>query len=103
MSELPRHQLSDSELQDALKSLPGWKVQNGKVHREYQFEDFVHAFGFMASVALVAESMSHHPQWSNVYNKVFFDLWTHSIPGISNLDMDLAKKIEALAQPLASK
>jgi 4a-hydroxytetrahydrobiopterin dehydratase len=103
MAELPRHKLSDSELRKALKGLRGWKVQNGKVHREYQFKDFVHAFGFMASVALVAESMSHHPEWCNVYNKVVFDLWTHSIPGISNLDIELAKKIEALAQPLASK
>ena len=51
----------------------------------------------------VAASLAGAPNWSNVYNKVFFDLWTHSIPGISNLDMDLAKKIEALAQPLASK
>jgi 4a-hydroxytetrahydrobiopterin dehydratase len=52
----------------------------------------------MASVALVAESMSHHPEWSNVYNKVVFDLWTHTHNGISNLDVDLGKKIEELAQ-----
>ena len=98
MGDLPRHKLSGADIQDALKSLPGWTVKNGKLHREYQFEDFVKAFGFMASVALVAESMSHHPEWSNVYNTVEFDLWTHSIPGISNLDAALAAKVEALAK-----
>lgn len=56
------------------KSLPGWKAENDMLHREYKFDDFVKAWGFMASVALVAESMSHHPEWSNVYNKVVFDL-----------------------------
>jgi 4a-hydroxytetrahydrobiopterin dehydratase len=98
MGDLPRHKLSDADIQDALKSLPGWTVKNGKLHREYQFEDFVKAFGFMASVALVAESMSHHPEWFNVYHTVGFDLWTHSIPGISNLDAALAAKVEALAK-----
>jgi 4a-hydroxytetrahydrobiopterin dehydratase len=90
MGELPRHKLSDAELQEALKSLPGWKVEKDKLHREYKFEDFVKAWGFMGSVALVAES--------NVYDKVVFDLWTHSHNAISNLDVDLGKKIEELAQ-----
>ena len=98
MGELPRHKLSDAELQEALKSLPGWKAEKDKLHREYKFDDFVKAWGFMASVALVAESMSHHPEWSNIYNKVVFDLWTHTHNGISNLDVDLGKKIEELAQ-----
>ena len=98
MGELPRHKLSDAEIQNVLETLPGWAVKNGKLHREYQFEDFVKAFGFMASVALVAESMSHHPEWSNVYGTVAFDLWTHSIPGMSNLDAELAAKVEALAK-----
>ena len=97
MGDLPRHKLSGADIQDALKSLPGWTVKNGKLHREYQFEDFVKAFGFMASVALVAESMSHHPEWSNVYNTVDRSFDTlHS--GISNLDAALAAKVEALAK-----
>jgi hypothetical protein len=58
MGELPRHKLSDAELQEALKSLPGWKAEKDKLHREYKFDDFIKAWGFMASVALVAESMS---------------------------------------------
>ena len=97
MGDLPRHKLSDVDLQHALERLPGWTVKNGKLHRKYQFEDFVKAFGVMASVALVAEAMSHHPEWCNVYNTVEFNLWTHSIPGISNLDAELAAKVEALA------
>ena len=52
----------------------------------------------MSSAALVAESMNHHPEWSNVYNKVVVDLVTHSISGISNLDLELAQKMESLAK-----
>lgn len=103
MEELPRHKLSGKELREALKSLPGWKVKAGKLHREYQFDDFVSAWGFMGSVALVAESMSHHPEWTNVYNKVVFNLWTHTHKAISNLDIDLAKKIEKLARMKRAK
>jgi 4a-hydroxytetrahydrobiopterin dehydratase len=103
MADPPRQKLSDAEIQDVLKTLPGWTVKNGKLHREYQFKDFVNAFGFMATVALVAESMSHHPEWSNVYNTVSFDLWTHSIPGMSNLDAELAAKVEALAKSAGAR
>jgi 4a-hydroxytetrahydrobiopterin dehydratase len=103
MGELPRHKLSEAELRDALQNLPGWKAENDRLRRDYQFEDFVHAFGFMASVALVAESMAHHPEWSNVYNKVSFTLWTHTHGGITNLDADLGKKIAALAKQAQAK
>ena len=94
----PARKLSDSEIESGLQALPGWRVAGGKLHREYQFENFVQAFGFMASAALVAESMNHHPEWSNVYNKVVVDLVTHSIGGISNLDLELAQKVESLAK-----
>ena len=96
MEELPRHQLSDSELREALKELPGWTAEGGKLEKEFQFQDFSEAFGFMTRVALVAEAMMHHPEWTNVYNKVSFRLWTHTHKGITNLDVDLARKIEAL-------
>jgi len=96
MAEQPR-KMTESEIAAALKSLPGWTVAGGKLHREYQFANFVEAFGFMASAALVAESMNHHPEWFNVYHKVVVDLATHSIGGISNFDFELAKKMEALA------
>ena len=97
MTEQPRR-LSDSEIQTALTELPGWAVAGGKLHREYQFENFVQAFGFMSSAALVAESMNHHPEWFNVYHTVVIDLATHSIGGISNFDVELAGKLESLAQ-----
>ena len=69
----------------------------GKLHREFKFQDFVHAFGFMTSAALVAESMNHHPEWFNVYSTVRVDLNTHDVGGISQLDFDLAEKMDALA------
>ena len=86
-----------SEIGTALKTLSGWNISEGKLHREYQFANFSEAFGFMTSAALIAESMSHHPEWFNVYNKVVIDLTTHSTGGISNLDVELASRMEALA------
>ena len=97
MVEQPR-KMTDAEIAASLGNLPGWTLVDGKLHREYQFESFVQAFGFMASAALVAESMNHHPEWFNVYHKVTVDLQTHSIGGISNLDLELARKMEAMAQ-----
>ena len=97
MAEQAR-KLTDSEIESGLQALPGWRIAGGKLHREYQFENFVQAFGFMASVALVSESMNHHPEWSNVYHKVVVDLVTHSIGGVSNFDMELAQKMESLAK-----
>jgi len=92
-----RTKLSDTEIQDRLNRLPGWTLVNGKLHREYKFKDFVHAFGFMASAALVAESMNHHPEWYNVYSTVKIDLMTHDAGGISELDFTLASTMETLA------
>ncbi len=93
--------LTVTEIQDALAELPGWNVVAEKLHREYKFPGFVEAFGFMASVALIAESMNHHPDWSNGYNKVVVDLITHSLGGISTFDLALARKMEALAARFA--
>lgn len=72
-----------------------------KLHREYQFADFVHAFGFMATAAIAIEAMGHHPEWSNVYNRVTVDLTTHDAGGITAKDVELARKLEALAARLA--
>jgi 4a-hydroxytetrahydrobiopterin dehydratase len=73
-------------------------VVDGKLHREYRFQSFVEAFGFMASVALVAERMEHHPEWFNVYHTVKIDLVTHDVGGISLNDVELARRMEALAR-----
>jgi 4a-hydroxytetrahydrobiopterin dehydratase len=91
-------QLTEAELSAALAKLPGWQVKAGKLHREYQFADFVAAFGFMSSAALVAQTMDHHPEWFNVYNKVHVDLTTHDAGGISALDIELARAMDELAQ-----
>lgn len=90
--------LSPNELDAALSELGGWSLQNEKLHRQFQFNSFVEAFGFMSSVALVAESMGHHPEWFNVYNRVTVDLTTHDAGGITNKDVELARRMNELAQ-----
>ena len=88
--------LTDAEVQSQLAKAKGWTLANGKLHREFQCKDFVTAFGNMTRVALVAESMNHHPEWFNVWNKVVIDLNTHSVKGISDLDFTLAGKINEI-------
>ena len=85
--------LTDAEILEAVTSLEGWEVCDGKFHREFRFNDFVEAWGFMSRVALVAEKMNHHPEWFNVYNTVRVDLSTHDMGGLSRLDVELAEKI----------
>lgn len=87
--------LSDSEIQAHLANLPGWRVEGGKLRRELAFPDFVAAFGFMTRCALLAEKRDHHPEWSNVYNKVVIDLVTHDAGGITERDVELAAAFEA--------
>jgi 4a-hydroxytetrahydrobiopterin dehydratase len=88
--------LSADEIERRLGGLEGWSVEGGKLHRDFRFGDFVAAFGFMARVALLAESMNHHPEWSNVYDRVSIDLSTHDAGGISGLDFELAAKVNRL-------
>ncbi|MDE0043817.1 MAG: 4a-hydroxytetrahydrobiopterin dehydratase [Candidatus Poribacteria bacterium] len=89
--------LANSEIETHLKGVAGWSVEDGKLHKQFQFESFVEAFGFMTSLALIAEKMNHHPEWFNVYNRVTIDLMTHDLEGISDLDFQLAKEADALA------
>jgi 4a-hydroxytetrahydrobiopterin dehydratase len=93
---MPAKKLADSEVQKLLSKARGWSVVNGKLHREFTCKDFVTAFGNMTRVALVAEAMSHHPEWFNVWNKVVIDLSTHSVNGISDYDFALAEKINEI-------
>jgi 4a-hydroxytetrahydrobiopterin dehydratase len=88
--------LSDQGIQDHLEELPGWELRDAKLHKVYKFKNFVEAFGFMTRGALEAEKMNHHPEWSNVYNRVVVNLTTHDADGISDLDILLAKKFDAL-------
>ena len=93
--------MSDAEISAAIAKHPGWSVANGKLHREYKFADFIHAFGFMATAAIAIERMNHHPEWFNVYNRVTVDLATHDAGGITQKDFDLAALLEGIAQKLA--
>ena len=89
--------LAESDLEAALAKLPSWTLAQGKLHREYKFPDFVHAFGFMATSAIAIEKMNHHPEWFNVYNKVVVDLTTHDAGGISAKDVELARLLDGFA------
>jgi len=90
--------LSDEQIQELLRSVPGWSLEHGKLHREYKFADFVMAFGFMATSAPLIEKLNHHPEWSNVYNRLTIDLTTHDAGGITQRDFDLAKLLEGVAK-----
>lgn len=90
--------LSEEEIRQAVTKLRGWSFENGKLHKVYVFKDFKEAFGFMASAALAAEAMDHHPDWSNSYKKVTVDLVTHAIGGVSSLDMELAAQFDSFAK-----
>ncbi|HVX02486.1 MAG TPA: 4a-hydroxytetrahydrobiopterin dehydratase [Nitrososphaera sp.] len=91
-------ELSKQEIDSALEKMPGWKVAaDGKLHRSFEFGDFSEAFAFMTRVAIEAEKLNHHPEWSNVYNHVTIDLVTHDIGNkISNYDVTLAQKISEI-------
>ena len=89
--------LTPQELNAHLSKFDGWTMENGKLHKAFQFSDFVEAFGFMSSMALVSEKMGHHPEWFNVYNKVVVELTTHDSGGITMLDINWAEKANQLA------
>jgi 4a-hydroxytetrahydrobiopterin dehydratase len=93
--------LTEEEIAVAVAQMPGWAVVNAKLHREYKFSDFAHAFGFMATAAPLIEKRGHHPEWANVYNRVTVDLTTHDAGGITQKDVDLAAVLEGIAKKLA--
>lgn len=88
--------MSEQDIATKLKDLPGWSMDRGNVHRVFEFKDFSQAFGFMTQVALAAEAMGHHPDWSNAWNKVVIDLSTHSAGGLTSNDFELAGKIQQI-------
>ena len=89
--------LDAAEITRRLQSLPGWELKDGKLHRQFAFPDFAEAFRFMTAVAAEAERLQHHPEWSNVYNRVTVDLVTHDAAGITALDFELAGRAQQLA------
>ena len=88
--------LSPATINKKLLKLEHWCLSDNKLQRALVFEDFVEAFGFMSRVALLAEAMNHHPEWSNVYNRVEIYLTTHDADGITELDFALAGRINRL-------
>jgi len=92
--------LEPQQIRDALQALPGWTYEGGELRRRYAFPSFTHAMAFLAGAATVIEKMNHHPDWSNVYNRVDVRLSTHDAGGVTQLDLDLAAQMEALAKRL---
>ncbi|MDX2245215.1 MAG: 4a-hydroxytetrahydrobiopterin dehydratase [Bacteroidia bacterium] len=87
---------NEQEAADQLKTLSGWKFRNNGIEKQYKFKDFTAAFGFMAQVAILAEKANHHPEWSNVYNRVEIRLSTHDAGGLTDKDFSLANAINQL-------
>ncbi|HET6611372.1 MAG TPA: 4a-hydroxytetrahydrobiopterin dehydratase [Kofleriaceae bacterium] len=97
MSRRPPKPLSAEEIQTRMEELPAWRVEDNRLRRSFQFDSFVTAFGWMASCALVAEAHNHHPDWTNVYNRVEVTLWTHEADGLTERDFRLAREMSRLA------
>ncbi len=97
MSDLP-DKLDTRQIEDAKRVLhTDWEWGAERIRRELRFSTFAEAFGFMAEVAVHAQAMNHHPEWSNVYNGVVIELTTHDVGGLSTLDVELARRIDRAA------
>lgn len=88
--------LDHDAIREELEHLEGWELVDEKLHKEFSFDDFVGAFGFLAKVALHAERANHHPEITNVYDTVTIDLTTHDVGGISDRDVQMARTIDGL-------
>ena len=94
---MDRRALTTEEIEEALTELPGWTVVEGKLFKAYKFDSFAQALGWMDSAGVQAEKLDHHPEWSNVYNRVQVHLVTHDLGNvISTFDVALAKQMEKL-------
>jgi len=88
--------LTPKEITDKLNSIEGWKVVNNQLTQSFKFKDFIETLSTMNKIGEVAESMNHHPEWFNVYNRLDIRLNTHDAGGITNLDFELAAAINAI-------
>jgi 4a-hydroxytetrahydrobiopterin dehydratase len=88
--------LSELEIEEELKKLSEWSVKNDKLRKEFKFDNFNQAFGFMTRAAMEIEKMNHHPEWFNVYNRITVELTTHDAGGITKNDVDLARILNSL-------
>lgn len=98
---MARKLLAHAEIEQALRDLPGWTFEAGALRRVFRFADFRAAFAFMTGVALAAEAVDHHPDWSNSHGSVDVRLSTHSAGGVTEVDVQLAREISARAEPFA--
>ena len=99
---MEKEALSDTQIEAALAGLNGWSVADGKLTKEYKFESFASALGWMVAVGTEANKLDHHPEWSNVYNRVTVNLVTHDLGNqISTLDVALAKAMDKLAKEIS--
>ena len=90
--------LTAAEITKHMKALPYWELGSDRIRRVFRFKDFVEAFGWMSSIAIVAETMNHHPEWRNVWATVEVELSTHDAGGLTELDMTLAAKMDELSR-----
>ena len=88
--------LTQEDIDGKLKNSPGWSVVNEKLHKEFLFDSFNQAFGFMTRAAMEIEKMNHHPEWFNVYNRITVELTTHDAGGITKNDTNLARILDSL-------
>jgi 4a-hydroxytetrahydrobiopterin dehydratase len=88
--------LTETAIQTHLTQLPGWAHTQDRIEKKFRFKNFSQAFAFMTQVALIAERLDHHPNWSNVYNEVHLALYTHSQGGVTALDIQFALAVENL-------
>ena len=88
--------LTTNQIKSLSKELPGWSVGQDMIQRHWRFKNFVEAFGFISRIALIAESMNHHPKFINVYSLVTIELSTHDLGGLSNKDAEMAAAIYQL-------
>ena len=88
--------IEKNQLDSFIEKNPSWIIDNKTIKKEFKFEDFIEAFGFMSKVALLSEKIDHHPDWQNIYNKVKINLTTHDKGGITTNDIKLAEAIDKL-------
>jgi 4a-hydroxytetrahydrobiopterin dehydratase len=98
MSGPTNHVLDSAALANALETLDGWTAVDGRLRKGFRFADFPRALAFMVEVGYAAERLCHHPNWSNVYNRVDVELWSHDLGGVSQLCVELARAMDRAAR-----
>lgn len=88
--------LAEPQLAQAVADIPRWEFKGDRLCRSFEFDSFTQAFGFMTQVALIAERLFHHPEWSNVYNRVDIEVTNHDAGGVTELDIEFCRRVSAL-------